>query len=261
MSLAGVIGVPATEHGRWSAFRACLTDLEKPPGWVVKECHGASEPRNRHEITVWALERGAEWIFWLDDDLLFYPTVLLKTLARQQPVVIGLSLFRRPTDGQFHPIWSHAGPNDGPLWEQVRTIRPGPNGLMRIGAGSNGGLLVHRSVFEAIGQPYWRKHPDDPFETSTDIDFCWRAQRAGFTVWGDPSVTYGHIAHLAVWPYQQAGQWHTVIARGFEPALVVPWKDDDERLSGQLSHQAAAVEQPAAAAECDRSEADLLLVR
>jgi len=224
VSVRGVIGVPATVHSRWSAFRPCLEALERPPGTVVKEAHGSSEAENRHRITAWALEQGAEWIFWLDDDLLFRPDVLVRTLARSQAIVLGLSLFRRPEDGQFWPIWSHAGPDSGRLWDQVRTIRPEPHGLMRLGGGGAGGLLTRTEVFRAIGEPYWRKHPDDVFETSADIDFLWRAQRAGFTVWGDPDVRYGHLTSMAIWPHHTAEHgWSTIFARGFEPFAAQDW--------------------------------------
>jgi hypothetical protein len=225
--LLGAIGVPATDHGRWSAFRACLLELERPAGVEIVECHGASEAQNRHVIIERVLGQGAEWIFWLDDDLLFRPDVLVKTLTRQAEtgadVLIGLSLFRRVQEGAFWPIWSLQGPNDDRvLWQQVTEIQTGPNGLMRLGAGTNGGMLVQRRVYEAIGQPYARTLPDDPFHPSVDIDICWRAQRAGFEVWGDPSIRYGHMTHVAVWPHEVEGQWTAVLARGFTPFIAMP---------------------------------------
>lgn len=225
---AGVIGIPSTDHGRWSAFRPCLEQLIRPDGVVVKECHGAAEPENRHRIVEWALAQGADWIFWLDDDLLFRPDALVKTLASQArsgaDVLIGLSLQRNPVEGQYRPLWSTAGPESGRLWQPIEAIETGPHGLMRIAAGTNGGMLVQRRVYEAIGAPYSRKLPDDPFQPSTDIDLCWRATRAGLSVWGDPAIRYGHITHLALWPHQTpAGDWQTVIARGFEPIVVQPW--------------------------------------
>ena len=106
--MAGVIGVPCGEQGRWSAFWGHLCDLERPPGTRVIPGRGSSVAANRNLIARMALDVGAEWVFWLDDDLVFRPDTLLRLLRHDVPVVVGLSVQRH---ADFEPLWLHTNAN------------------------------------------------------------------------------------------------------------------------------------------------------
>jgi len=198
-----------------------------------------SVAKARNTIAAEALRQGADWIWWLDDDLIFRPETLLKALERPEEIVIGLSLSRTKIGGDFRPIWSNVE-MQGDRWFPVTQIVREANGLMRLTHGTAGGVLMHRPAFECVeamtpntrgldkdGQirPVWwamgQLVPDMFWE---DIHFYDKLRAAGFDIWGDPEVKFGHDTKMTIWPYEAPdGQWHTVLAHGFEPWILHSW--------------------------------------
>ncbi|MCE5247964.1 hypothetical protein LLG88_13715 [bacterium] len=220
----GVIGVPCAEQGRWSAFWGCLCDLERPAGWRVVPGRGSSVSQNRNLIVRRALELGAEHIFFLDDDLVFQPDVLTKMLERggQFDAVVGLSLRRMP---EFKPIWFHANQPRLECMMRLADI-PTDGSLVQLAAATSGGLLVRTDVFRRIDSPWWTlgqfKGRED--EWCDDLDFCRKLYEAGIPLYGDPTIRFGHITNLAVWPTVHGDEWLTALARG--PEVFATFRED-----------------------------------
>jgi GT2 family glycosyltransferase len=217
--MVGAIGVPCAEQARWSSFWGCLEELVRPPGWAVVPVRGSSVAANRNLIAKIALERGAEWVFWLDDDLVFKPDVLMKLLARHCEAVVGLSLRRVPP---FEPLWFTEN-----VPEQAYMLKtlPADDALVPIAAGTSGGLLTSRRVLEAVGHPWWTlgQFAGREDEWCDDMDFCRRLTRAGVQLYGDPSTHFGHIMNCDVWPYKN-GTWNRALARNGQAFAVIPWE-------------------------------------
>ena len=219
--IIGAIGVPCAEQARWSAFWGCLEELERPSGWKVIPARGSSVAANRNLIARLALARGAQWVFWLDDDLVFQPDALTRLLARNVEAVIGLSLRRQPP---FEPIWFTENVPEQRC--MVKTL-PMDGSLMPIAAGSSGGMLTSRRVLEVLGSPWWTlgQMPGRPDEWCDDMDFCRKLTAAGIPLYGDPAVPFGHITNCEVWPYKN-GQWNRVLARNGQ--AIAMWPFDGE---------------------------------
>lgn len=226
----GAIGIPCREQGRWTKFWPCVQRLRLPPNMALPIHEGVhynnSVAQARNEIALKAMEAGADWIFWLDDDMLFPGDVLMKLLQHPEAIVIGMTLLRASHDGKFRPIWSDQPIEyvDGKvLWTPVNEIKAGPNGLMPLMSGTGGGVLTRRAVFETCDAPWWQMGQYDPEMFWEDIFFYDKARAAGFSVWGDPNVRFGHYNPTVNWPHQRPdGTWTTVIANGFEGFLEIP---------------------------------------
>ena len=230
----GLIGVPCREQGRWTPFWQCLDRLERPgaPGeWRLEVQPNNSVAYARNVIAQKALDEERDWVFFLDDDLEFSPDVLLKLLERDEDIVIGLSMSRFRRDGAAHcahkPLWSNRPldwSNGHPIWTPIDAIALGPNGLMPLTSGTGGGVLIRTSVFRTLPPLWWtigQIRADCYFE---DIWFYQRCVEAGIPIWGDPTVRFGHIHHVTLWPHQDAdGTWSTVVADGFTGFLKQPW--------------------------------------
>lgn len=232
----GAIGVPCREQGRWSTFWECLSRLDRPAATLLKVKYNNSVAQARNSIVTEALAEGCDWIFWLDDDLLFKKDVLMRLLQRPEQIVLGLTLMRATSEGQFFPIWSnqrvdrsHPPPIE---WLALRTIEPQVNGLVRLTSGTGGGVLTRRAVFDTVPGPWWQQGQYDPEMFWEDIFFYERAVDAGFQVWGDPSVRFGHYTASVIWPHQRAdGSWSTVLAHGTDGFLEMPWIQPEPALA------------------------------
>lgn len=98
------------------------------------------------------------------------------------------SLFRRGPDGKTYQ----------PYWEDA-------DGLVEVDAIGLGCALIRREVFAKLERPYFsfRHDPADPEQwTGEDVDFCQKAQAAGFRILAAPRMACGHLKTvdlLALW--------------------------------------------------------------
>ena len=227
--LRGAIGVPCREQGRWTTFWECVQRLRVPSDVQLVEPivrYDNSVARARNKIAEEALKQDLDFVFWLDDDMLFGADVLMKLLARPEDIVIGLTLSRCLIDGNsFRPIWSDREMNAEHTWFPVEQIRTGHNGLMPLTSGTGGGVLTRMGVFKLVEPPWWTIGEVVPDMFWEDIVFYRKMRAAGVKVWGDPTVRFGHYQPTVIWPHQQPdGEWGTVLAHGFEGFLVQPWR-------------------------------------
>lgn len=150
----------------------------------------------------WAIERalddGAEWILLANNDTVVSPTFFaeLEQVTQTHPdyALIAPLIF-------YHEPEPETGPNR--IWSLGGTLIPGtlatrrllrnkavPTTLpqfMPVDFLNACGLLIHRDVFNAIGL-FDLKY----FMYAEDVDFCWRAQLAGFKL---GCATRAHMWH------------------------------------------------------------------
>lgn len=212
------IGIPCREQGRWTPFWQCVEDLERPEGLITRVYpeYNNSVAQARNNIVMEAMGRdGAQAIFWLDDDMIFEPDVLVKLLRRPESIVIGLTLMRCFIDhaNMFRPIWS-TKEFDGHDYVPVDEIKTGANGLMELKSGTGGGVLTRRDVFDGTPKPWWQMGQFVPDMFWEDTFFYKRVRDYGFTVWGDPSVRFGHYSSMVIWPVDTPHGWNAGLALG-----------------------------------------------
>jgi hypothetical protein len=141
-----------------------------------------AEARNR--CVELAREHGADFLLFLDSDMVFPRTTLHQLLAQGKDIV-GATYPRRVPP---HAILGASLPDgrveqDGALME----MRHLPTGC----------LLIRMSVFDALDSPSFRfrTDPETGVIIGEDYDFCDRAREAGFGVWCDTRLSFeiGHI--------------------------------------------------------------------
>lgn len=186
----GCIGVACGESGRYSMFAASIAQLERPPGTTVHFSVGSDREPSRNLLARRALDEGADWLLFLDDDHVFGPDLLLRLLDRRVDLVGALYLRRgRP----FTPIaYSSRLPDD--RWEPLDL--GGRSGLVPVAAVGTGGMLVRREVLEAVAEPWFERRP----EGTEDLLFCESAIAAGVQPHVDLDARMGHLTSTAIWP-------------------------------------------------------------
>jgi len=214
--ISGVIGVACAELGRFSQFSECLANLVKPEGTVVKFEVGIDVAVNRRNVVRFALENEHDWVFFVDDDMLFSPDHLLQLLSHDQPVVASLYLNRKPP---FYPVAYNrrfVRENGDPAWNPVDLEGAPAFGLADIVAAGTGGLLVRSVVFEALEYDSWFKRDG----AGEDMSFCHRVVEAGVPLYLDLAARMGHISTYSVWP-MKAETWTAGIGLTKEHMLAV----------------------------------------
>lgn len=163
---------------------------------------GTDLANSRNRLVDGALEVGAEWVFFIDDDNVFDGEILMRLLSHEQPIVASLYLNRV---APFNPIAYNRKDVDehgNPVWFPITMGRAPREGLVDIVAAGSSGMLVRSEVFHAIGSPYFEKTGFG----SEDITFCERAAAAGFPLYLDLGATMGHMGTIGVWPHWEEGE-------------------------------------------------------
>ncbi len=155
---------------------------------------GTYVERNQNEMVADGLATGADYILFVDSDMVFPADIGRDLLARDRDIVGCTYRTRQPP----HPFASfdlsrqrHTGKEVG-----VKEALMVPSGL----------LLVRRKVFEAIGYPWffntYGQRPED--FTGNDANFCLKSRAAGFRVFCDfyTSKEVKHFGGVAIgWNY------------------------------------------------------------
>jgi GT2 family glycosyltransferase len=182
----------------WAAsLRELLLKRSRFGGTVIGK-RGVILFDNRNKITKEFLETGRRWLLMTDVDIVFAPgdvDALYDSAGRHGPGVYSGTVVSLGTRG-IKPIfgdWSYSAqtckfrpecpPADAP--DQPTAIVP------------TAFLLVHRKVFEGIGDRGWFDHlrpttgEDRVF--GEDVSFCLRALNAGFPIHVVPGSRPGHV--------------------------------------------------------------------
>lgn len=147
----------------------------------------------RNEIVEYALNQGANYIFWMDDDVIAPADAFLKMFMAQKDIVNGV-------------YWSKSNP---PMPLLFRNHLEGPYLDWRIGdfieidAAGNGLTLVktdvYRKISEVMGGPWYsteytsfKNATVSPSNNTEDLYFYWKARKCGFKVWADTSIQALH---------------------------------------------------------------------
>lgn len=212
----GSVCLIADQSARYILFFQSLTGLfaNLPPGTVVDWEIGADRGRSRNNLVERALERGSEWVFFLDDDHTYPPTVLDVLLSRNMPVVAALYLQR--TD-PFLPIAYAERDENGNYWPLDLSVCP-EHGLVTVAAAGTGGMLIKAEVFKEIEGP-WFVHTT---AQSEDLHFCNLLIDAGIQLYVDLDARLGHVMPISIYPDYEDGQWAAGMATSPSMKVLLP---------------------------------------
>jgi len=131
-----------------------------------------------------AQEWGAEYMLFLDSDMVFNRGTLLRLLAHKKDIVGATYTKRVPP---FSILGGALAGGDIDETGELAEMSHMPTGC----------LLIRMAVFEKLSKPYFRFENDETTGaiTGEDYVFCARARTAGFQVWCDVVLSreIGHI--------------------------------------------------------------------
>lgn len=182
-------------------FAQSLTTMKKVGQCTVSFLIGSLVYDSRNKLAGLAVEMDADYILWLDSDMVFRPDTLERMMAvlDEHPEIDVLSglYFRR---GQpFSPVLfktlevNEQGTLDWSDFEEL------PDELFEIAGCGFGCVLMRTDMLLDIaakeGGGRWFTPIADAGE---DCAFCIRARREGYRIFCDPTVDCGHMAYTPV---------------------------------------------------------------
>lgn len=178
-------------------FVQSLALLEKVGECSLVMKSGSLIYTSRNEIATYAIETEADYVFWLDSDMVFKPDTLkkmLKTLTENDLDILTGLYFRRVPP--YSPVLFDKLDLDGEVctFSEFEDI---PEGLFEVGGCGFGCVLMKAEVFLDVQSKHGNMFAPIA-NNGEDVAFCWRARDCGFKIYCDPSVICGHVAYSVV---------------------------------------------------------------
>ena len=190
-----------------SQFAQSLAVLTKVENCAIAFQMGSLIYTSRNNLGTMAINKGVDYVLWLDSDMIFQPDVLKKLIEdRDKGDIITGIYYRRVKP--FKPVLFsklHIDEN-GCDWEGYDDY-PTDKVFEIEGCGFGCVLTPTQVLFDVLS-----KHGDmfAPIGgVGEDLSFCWRARECGYKIVADPKIQCGHVGHYVI-----DKQFYDAFARG-----------------------------------------------
>ena len=193
-----LVAVPAMDTVP-TQFCSSLALLQKPKGCEVSIAFqvGSLVYSSRNELSKKAIQVNADWVFWLDSDMVFSSDTLVKMLdiceKKGLDILSGL-YFRRVHP--FTPVLyeSLTISDEGCKWKEFTDI---PTELFKADGIGFGCVLMNSGVLMDVAGKFGNLFA--PIKgVGEDLSFCWRARECGYDIYCDPTIELGHVGHTLI---------------------------------------------------------------
>lgn len=191
-----MIAVPCMDHVP-TLFCQSLALLKKVGQVSVAFQIGSLIYTSRNNLATKAIQSEADFVLWLDSDMVFEPDLLERMFADMEEhdldILTGLYFRRVPPYSPvlFDRLEMQRGVCE---WSNFKSI---PDELFEVGGCGFGCVLMKTDVFIDV-QARHRAMFDPILKTGEDLAFCWRARDVGYKIMCDPSIVCGHIGNIVV---------------------------------------------------------------
>lgn len=179
-------------------FCQSLSMLQKVGECAIGFQVGSLVYEARENLAHAAIQAEADYVLWLDSDMVFQPDVLQRLLSDIESgkgdIVSGL-YFRRVSP--YTPVLYtelEIDKEKGSTWKELESI---PDDVFECGGVGFGCVLMPTdalvSVLSKFGCMFTPLHGN-----GEDISFCWRARQCGYKIVCDPKIELGHCGHYVI---------------------------------------------------------------
>lgn len=180
-------------------FLECFNPATNPPCGVEvipRSRVSLNTCEARNEIVQDAIIINADYILFMDVDMIFPEGVLKRLLSAGKDIIGGFyirkvsgflpNLFKIAPDGTMRVVWFNKDA-----------------GIQKVDGIGTGCLLIKTSVFKEMEYPwfYYRSSKDCDRLMTEDTVFCEDAAAKGYDIFCDPNIRCGHIGKFIVTPY------------------------------------------------------------
>lgn len=165
-------------------------------GWEV----GSLVYNARNNLARQAIKAEADWVLWLDSDMVFAPDTLqrmLKVCTENDIDFLTAVCFRRKppyTPCLFDRL--DLLPDDkGASYTALLSV---PEGRFQVGGCGFAGVLMSLDVLLSVQSKFNGRMFDPLSGMGEDVSFCWRARQCGYEIWCDSSIEFGHVGNTVV---------------------------------------------------------------
>lgn len=152
---------------------------------------------SRNDLARMAIQIEADYVFWLDSDMVFEPDTLVRmmdTLKKNDLDILTGLYFRRVPP--YSPVLFDRLDIEDEVckWSEFKDL---PDSLFEVGGCGFGCVLMKTDVFFDVQTKFGNMFAPIA-NNGEDIAFCWRARQCGYKIICDPTVLCGHVGYSTV---------------------------------------------------------------
>lgn len=192
-----LIAVPCMDQVP-APFCQSLAQLKKVGECVLAMKSGSLIYTSRNSLATMAIQTDADYVFWLDSDMVFQPDTLVRMMDTVQKhdidMLTGLYFRRVPP---YSPVlFDKLEMRTKTVldWSEFKTI---PEDLFEVGGCGFGCVLVNTEVLISVQGKHGNMFAPMG-NNGEDIAFCIRARDCGYKIICDPSIICGHVGYSVV---------------------------------------------------------------
>lgn len=178
-------------------FAQSLVTLKKVENCVIAFQMGSLVYTSRNELGRLAIQSGADYVLWLDSDMVFEPDVLERMLKRikedELDFLTGV-YFRRVAP--YTPVlfdelrYEGSGYEGKAHWTEFQNFPE--SALIEVGGCGFGLVLMSTEILMSVQAKYGTMF--QPLQgLGEDLAFCWRARQCGYKLMCDTSIEASHV--------------------------------------------------------------------
>ncbi len=179
-----------------SQFCQSLAVLTKVEDCAIAFQMGSLIYTSRDKLATMAVQKGVDYVLWLDSDMIFPSDVLKKLLEDRDKGDIITGIYYRRVPKYAPVLFSKLDFDEkGCLWEGWDDYPE--DDVFEIEGCGFGCVLTPTNVFFDIMNKFGQMFA--PIGgVGEDLSFCWRARQCGYKIIADPSIQCGHVGHYVI---------------------------------------------------------------
>lgn len=152
----------------------------------------------RNNLARQAIKAEADYVLWLDSDMVFGPNLLQKMLQvcteNDIDFLTGLCFRRKPpyTPCLFDKLEKT---ENGASYTALMSV---PEGRFKVGGCGFAGVLMSLDVILSVAAKFEGRMFDPLKGFGEDVSFCWRARQCGYDIWCDSEIELGHVGSCVI---------------------------------------------------------------
>lgn len=152
----------------------------------------------RNNLARQAIKSEADFVLWLDSDMVFGPDLLQRMLKvcteNNIDFLTGLCFRRKPP---YTPcLFDRLEKTDkGASYTAILSV---PDGRFKVGGCGFAGVLMSMDVLLSVAAKFDGRMFDPLPGFGEDVAFCWRARQCGYDIWCDSDIELGHVGSCVI---------------------------------------------------------------
>lgn len=179
-------------------FCQSLALLQRAGDTVIGFEVGSLVYNARNNLARQAIKSEADWVLWLDSDMVFGPDLLqrmMKVCTENNIDFLTSICFRRKPP--YTPC----------LFDKLERTERGanytallsvPEGRFKVGGCGFAGVLMSTDVLLSVASKFEGRMFEPINGFGEDVAFCWRARQCGYDIWCDSDIELGHVGNFVV---------------------------------------------------------------